>query len=222
MPEYHQQALLLRSIPYSESSLIVHVLTADYGRLSLMARGVRRSKSLLRPALAPLFLLDVRWKSGRTGMGTLLDARRGQLLLGEPCHLEGLELLSVINRVFPEEGGSGFQVACQALEMLGQRSDAAGICAAQWFVFSQAGWLGSFDHCWHCGVDVVGKPIRWQKGHLLCCNCSKGNDVSQSLRKSIEAMQNFNGFCNLRFSEQDISQWRWMIQDALRWHHISS
>ena len=39
-----QPALVLHSRPYSDSSLIVDVLSADFGRISVLAKGVRKAK----------------------------------------------------------------------------------------------------------------------------------------------------------------------------------
>lgn len=45
------QALVLRRIPYGDTSLVLHVFSREAGRLGLMAKGVRRPKSLLDPVL---------------------------------------------------------------------------------------------------------------------------------------------------------------------------
>ncbi|HRR28232.1 MAG TPA: DNA repair protein RecO [Victivallales bacterium] len=39
---HETQAIVLRKVPYSESSLIISCLTPDYGRLDLMVKGARR------------------------------------------------------------------------------------------------------------------------------------------------------------------------------------
>jgi len=38
MAEIRDDALLLRRIPYGDTSFIIHVLTREHGRISLMAR----------------------------------------------------------------------------------------------------------------------------------------------------------------------------------------
>ncbi|HKI61379.1 MAG TPA: recombination protein O N-terminal domain-containing protein, partial [Mariprofundaceae bacterium] len=51
MAELNDAALLLRRIPYSETSLVCHFLTENHGRIVLMARGARRAKSAFRASL---------------------------------------------------------------------------------------------------------------------------------------------------------------------------
>ncbi len=47
----HQPGFVLHSYPYKETSLIVDVLTRDYGRLMLVAKGAKRPHSKLRSVL---------------------------------------------------------------------------------------------------------------------------------------------------------------------------
>jgi len=82
-----QPAYILHSRPYRDSSAILEVLTAEHGRLSLVARGARRrsrggsSSALLQPFI-PLLLSF----SGRTELKTLTATEavgRGFTLRGE-------------------------------------------------------------------------------------------------------------------------------------------
>lgn len=61
----NQECYVLRTIPHSESSLIVDVFTHHYGRISLMAKGARRLKSQFRGKIRPFQLSLVNW-SGKT------------------------------------------------------------------------------------------------------------------------------------------------------------
>ncbi len=61
----NQKCYVLRTIPHSESSLIVDVFTQNYGRISLMAKGARRLKSQFRGKIRPFQLSLVNW-SGKT------------------------------------------------------------------------------------------------------------------------------------------------------------
>jgi len=42
-----QNAFVLHTRPYSETSLIVELFTENYGRIALLAKGARRSKTSL-------------------------------------------------------------------------------------------------------------------------------------------------------------------------------
>lgn len=69
----HQPAYVLMSQPWKESSLLVEVLTRNYGRLSLIARSARRPKSALRGVLMPFAPLEIAW-FGKNELRTLHGA----------------------------------------------------------------------------------------------------------------------------------------------------
>lgn len=67
--------IILRIRPLTESSLIVHWLTADRGRLSTVAKGARRPKSSFRGQLDLLFEADFSFRrSRRSDLHTLREA----------------------------------------------------------------------------------------------------------------------------------------------------
>ena len=52
-------AIVLRVIPWSETSLIAHIYTRDFGKLSVLAKGARRPKSPFEAALDLLSICRV-------------------------------------------------------------------------------------------------------------------------------------------------------------------
>ena len=81
-----QPAFVLHAYPYSETSLIADVLSRDYGRLALLARGARRPRSALRGLLLAFQPLELAW-AGSGEVKTLIKAewQGGQPLL--PIHI---------------------------------------------------------------------------------------------------------------------------------------
>lgn len=68
-----QPGFVLHSYPYKETSLIVDVLTRDYGRVALIAKGAKRPHSRLRGVLQTFQPLSLSW-SGKSEVRTLTDA----------------------------------------------------------------------------------------------------------------------------------------------------
>lgn len=67
----HQPAFVLHARAYRESSLLLECLTRDFGRVGLVARGVRRERARTpRASLQPLVALQIGW-SGRGELATL-------------------------------------------------------------------------------------------------------------------------------------------------------
>jgi len=218
MAEIRDEALLLRRIPFSDTSLICHFLTAEHGRITVMARGARRPKSAFRASLEPLHDLHISWRPGRSGMGTLTDIQRGRSLLNPALSLHGLELLAIVSRLFQEGDPHGFDETTASLTMLAECGQAYGLMAAVWYLLDVTGWLGDLSHCWHCG-KAVEQAMRWRHAGLVCDACGQGMVVSVGLRKSIAGVLSGG---RIRLSAGDADSWRIMIQSVLQEHGIKA
>jgi DNA repair protein RecO (recombination protein O) len=70
------RALVLRRFPYGESSLVVHLLTRQHGRVAALAKGAYRPRSRYCGVLDLFDTLEVEWRGGR-GAGLALVAEAG-------------------------------------------------------------------------------------------------------------------------------------------------
>lgn len=215
MAELQDRALLVRRIPYGDSSLICHFFSEHHGRIALMARGARRPKSPFRATLEPLYELQIGWRTGRTGMGTLTDASRGPSLLPTPLMLDGQELIAIASRLFHEGDLHGFDELISALARLSLGGRHA-LLPAVWLLFEQTGWLGDIEHCWRCGAEAEASMF-WSAGELLCGSCGKGMEISAGLRKSVAALM---GGERVMLSDSNAEVWREMIRQLFRQHGI--
>lgn len=85
----NQPAWLLHHRPFQDSSRILDVVSRDYGRLSLVARGSRSAKSKLKGILRPFLPLQLSWVI-KSDLGTLTGAEMN----GLPISLKGDSLLA--------------------------------------------------------------------------------------------------------------------------------
>ncbi|MDQ6990858.1 MAG: DNA repair protein RecO [Mariprofundaceae bacterium] len=217
MAEQHDEALLLRRIPYSESSLICHFFTKKHGKISLMARGARRLKSPFRSALSPLYDLHIHWQEGRTGMGQLRSIQRDQCLLNEADALLGLELLANIQHLFQESDEHAFQMVHEALFCISERGGKEGLCMGVWLCLKYTGCLGELFHCWHCGQETMGNML-WKADQLACLKCATtGLPVSIGLRKSMHAIFQHT---HVHLNQADLKTWQAIIGLLLQEHRI--
>lgn len=99
-----QQAYILHSYPYSETSLILDVFSRQYGRLPLLARGARRPRSALRGVLMAFQPLELGW-FGRGEVRTLAKAEwlGGLPLLGGSSLMLGYYLNELLLRLLPRD-----------------------------------------------------------------------------------------------------------------------
>lgn len=73
MRAQNQAAFVMRTQPYSESSLLTEILSREYGRFGVLAKGARRLKSPARGLLMPFRPLLLSW-SGRGELSVLSGA----------------------------------------------------------------------------------------------------------------------------------------------------
>ena len=69
---YLQPAFILQQRKYRETSLIIDMLTRDFGRISVLAKGVRKAKSKTAGMLQPFIPLLISY-FGRADLKTLTD-----------------------------------------------------------------------------------------------------------------------------------------------------
>lgn len=84
-----QPGYILHHRPFRDSSRILDIVTRDYGKIAVVARGSRSSKSRLAGVLRPFLPLRVSWVA-KTDLGTLTGAEAA----GAPAGMVGDAMLS--------------------------------------------------------------------------------------------------------------------------------
>jgi DNA repair protein RecO (recombination protein O) len=99
-----QPAFILHARAYRETSLLLDIFTPEYGRVSLVARGVRTQRSKLRAILQPFSPLLISWQ-GKTELMTMLTAEpQGvPLPLHGECLLSGFYLNELLLRLLQKQ-----------------------------------------------------------------------------------------------------------------------
>jgi len=77
---YLQPAYILRQRSYRESSLIFEAFTRDFGRISVLAKGVRKAKSKSQGLLQPFVPLHLTFL-GKAELKTLTDVELAESYL---------------------------------------------------------------------------------------------------------------------------------------------
>lgn len=79
---HKSRGIILRSTPYSESSLVVHIFTEKFGIQSYLIQGVRKNKSKIRTSmLQPLHLLQmVVYHKENNGLQRISELRNEPIL----------------------------------------------------------------------------------------------------------------------------------------------
>lgn len=107
MNQLTTQGIILSRTVFGEADKIITLLTPDHGKLRLMARGVRRSKSKLAGGVELFSVSDITYIKGRGEIGTLTSARLithyGRIVQDVTRTMLGYELIKQLNKVTEDE-----------------------------------------------------------------------------------------------------------------------
>lgn len=188
-----QPALVLRRFPFGESSLVLHVLTPDAGRVALLAKGAYRPSSGFFAVFDLFDTLAVRWRAGaELGLVTRAEVRTRRAALAGDLEryrigLGLLELAQLCAREAHEERAL-FAWLERALDLLQAGRALPGVVAvaADLALLSQGGLAPALASCASCGTRAAERAGRVAfsaaRGGRLCRACAATErDASASL-----------------------------------------
>lgn len=99
-----ERAFILHRRPYRETSLLLEALTPGWGRIGLVARGVRRPRSRLAGLLQPFRPLLLSWiRRGELGTLTGADLATVPPAVGGAALLSGFYVNELLLRLLPRD-----------------------------------------------------------------------------------------------------------------------
>ncbi|GAB4251515.1 MAG: hypothetical protein Kow00129_12390 [Thermoleophilia bacterium] len=198
---FETEALVTGSRRYRDADQILTFYTRARGRLSALAKGLRRPKSRLGGRLEPFSLVTVSLYEGRGSLYTVTGAetiRTFQRVRDSLFRIEeGARLLDDVRRHFPEEEGNeaAFNLLVRAVGRLGMAEDrqAAGrvVLAARLKLLVAHGYLPALGSCRHCGSDEFLCALDPSLGGVICRSCyeAEAGDCFSLGREGLVTMQ---------------------------------
>ena len=127
---FKTEAIVLRSIRYGEADRVLHLYTADRGRVGAVAKGVRRVKSRLGGRLEPLSRVRLVMHQGRGELCTISQADTVHAHAGLREHRAALErgaqaceaVLRLLDSTEPNP--PAYNLLCNELALLDERPGA--------------------------------------------------------------------------------------------------
>lgn len=153
-------AIILTRTNYGEADRIITVLTPDYGKLRLIAKGVRRVKSKLAGGIELFSVSNITFVRGRGEIGTLISTR----LLRHYGHIvddirrvqQGYELIKILNKATEDNvEPTYFELLEQAFQALDDASLSPELIA-MWF---EAQLLRLAGHTPNLRTDITGARL---------------------------------------------------------------
>jgi DNA repair protein RecO (recombination protein O) len=181
---YKTEAVVLRSIRYSEADRVLHLFSLDRGRVNAIAKGVRKTGSRFGARLEPLTRSALLLHEGRGELHTISGAdiissheavRADNYTLA--VGLIGAEAVLKLHAE-PEPQPRAYQGLCRFLDLLGgpvERApdathDGLGL-AFQLKLLALAGYLPHLVSCASCGRDEQLVGFSLSAGGGVCAGC---------------------------------------------------
>ena len=174
------EAVVLRSLRYGEADRILHVYTPHRGRVSAIAKGVRRARSRFGGRLEPFFRLSLELHEGRgelltvTGASTIDGHAR---LRGDAGALDAAaRACDAVGRLFEtaEPHPGVFNLLCRKLALLDEepaRATRAGALAFRLKLLVAAGLAPQLGACACCGEREHLVGFSGAAGGVVCGAC---------------------------------------------------
>jgi DNA repair protein RecO (recombination protein O) len=180
------EAIVLRSIRYGEADRILHLYTAERGRVGAIAKGARRPKSRFGGRLEPFFRLDLLLHEGR---GELLTVTQAGTVDGYPrLRASGAALgaaaraCDAVLRLLDsaEPNPPAYNLLCRYLALLDDpaASRAATLATALSYRLKlalAAGFSPELGACARCGEAEHLTGFSGAAGGVVCAGCEAGS-----------------------------------------------
>src|ERR687884_1903215 len=177
------EGIVLRSIRYGEADRVLHLYTPQRGRVSAIAKGVRRAKSRFGGRLEPFFRLQLVLYEGR---GDLLTVTSAETVAAHPRLREDARALDgaaraceAVARVFDDgEPHAGvYHLLANELALLDAEPARAGRANALAFrlkLLLAAGFAPQLAACASCGEREHLVGFSGAAGGVVCGACEAG------------------------------------------------
>jgi DNA repair protein RecO (recombination protein O) len=180
------EAVVLRSIRYGEADRILHLYSANKGRIGAIAKGARRPKSRFGGRLEPFFRLNLVLHEGRsdlltvTGVATVDGYPR--LRASGPALNAGARACDAVLRLLdsPEPNPPAYNLLCRYLAILDDPAAERGAQLETALAFRlklalAAGFAPELSACAGCGEVDHLTGFSGAAGGIVCAGCEAGS-----------------------------------------------
>lgn len=175
------EGIVVRTTDYGEANKILTVYTREAGKISIMARGAKKSKSRFT-AVSQLFTYGYFLYRAGSGMGSL---QQGDLIHSFRAVREDLTktayavyLTELLDRLTEDKEPNNylFEMMLHALKWMEEGKDPDIIARLfEMKMLYVAGCRPQFDVCMSCGVSDAPFFVSIREGGFICQSCQRGD-----------------------------------------------
>jgi DNA repair protein RecO (recombination protein O) len=175
------EGIVLRTLRYGEADRILHLYTPQRGRVSAIAKGVRRARSRFGGRLEPFFRLNLVLYEGRSDLLTVTSAETVEGHPGLRAHAAALDGASraadAVGRLFdtPDANPAVFHLFANELKLLdgdpARHATKANQLAFRLKLLLAAGLAPHLAGCAGCGERDHLSAFSGAAGGVVCGSC---------------------------------------------------
>ncbi len=199
------EAIVLSAMKYRDTSKIVRLYTSEFGKISVIAKGARDSKSKFRSALQPMsYVSAVIYKNDNRELQLLsqCDAIRTFRYLGENIEkmyaaMSALELVDIVTQD-EEENKQLFMLLLDVLELVNTVTKSPSI-ALYYFETRLSDLLGFQANLYSCSCceksveHMIAENAKFtlvsQGVHCPACSPARSNTISSATLRMLQRLQ---------------------------------
>jgi DNA repair protein RecO (recombination protein O) len=181
---FKTEAVVLRSLRFGEADRILHLYSAERGRIGAVAKGVRRARSRFGGRLEPLFRVNLILYEGRGELCTVTSAETVHAHPGLRERRDSLEragqACEAVLRLLDsqEPNPPAYNLLCHELALLD--ADPAAATRGQALAFRlklllAAGFAPELASCASCGEREHLSAFSASAGGVVCPGCEAGS-----------------------------------------------
>lgn len=185
------EGIIIKEIPYGESSKIIHVYTKD-GIIGIMCKGAKKIKSPFRATTLKFTygIFNIYYKEGK--LSTLVSV---DIINGLKNIMEDITILSYINyltelteQVVKQTNENIYDDFINTILKINEGLDALIMCNILEIKYLDYLGVGlNLDSCIRCGSKVNILTIDGDRGGYICTNCYQNEQIVDS--KTIELLR---------------------------------
>lgn len=184
MEQYQQvNGLILRSRDYKEADQLLTVYTREQGKITVQARGVKKTASKLRSGILLFSQTDLVLTAGKgfpvvTGAAavTMFSALRSDFMRMSYASYAAELIDQVVSDGQPDE--DLYRLVLQTFYLLEHIDPWLAVRNLEVRLLEQQGYALQLGHCLYCGASLRGEQHRGVYGGLLCPAVPRRNSLA--------------------------------------------
>ena len=224
-------AIVLRTVNYSETSIIATLLSNESGKIALIAKGARKPKSLFFAQLEPMNILNINYFHKHARNIQLLKnssfIENSMDIRGNFASLNyGLTIVEILDKLLQENDTDPiiFRLSIRTLSALKSAQINYNIVFS-FFLMQlsiRLGFMPELDKCCNCFANLEAAKFDEHRGELICENCAHGSEITFSagtinLLKAL-LTTNIDYLHTLKYDNQNLKELDCFLDYYLKFH----